>query len=1029
MDRQHLLDALIDPANRTTEATIQSSVRDLLVHGGLDLAAGDLATLEAPSGTGRIDIEIGNAVIEVKKKLASDAAVAKAVDQLAGYVTEREQERQTRIVGILTDGLHWSAWHLPAGSSELAQVDAHQLPASATVQDLDLLCVWLDGLMATTHHLPPTPSEVERRLGAATSATRLDLATLNALLEQAADQPDVALKRELWRRLLTVAFGVAVDDTDDQQLFLEHTYLVVMATLIGHAIIGYQLDNEDPSDLLRGRLFTEAGVYGVIEQDFFDWVGDVEGGLDWVRQLARRIGRFDWAQVDHDVLKVLYESVIGADTRHKLGEYYTPDWLARQIVRDTVDDPATQRVLDPACGSGTFLFWTVRHILDHLEQAGTPTGDAIKQATTRVYGMDVHPVAVTLARITYLLAIGQDRLTADRGPFSVPVFLGDSVQFEQAEGALWSADGLIVHAAGDGTASGGQTSMFAQQLHFPQRVIDDVGTFDRLIADLTDKATNRPHGSAHPTITPILARHGVHPDDQAQVTATFDTLCQLNDDRRNHIWGYYLRNLARPRWLAQPDNRVDRLVGNPPWLSYRHMPTDMQRRFRTLATGRGLWAGGQVATQQDLSALFTVRTCELYLHQGGRFGFVVPFATLSRQAYAGFRTGKWVDATEGPVDAFVTAHLDQPWQLNDVTPDIFPVPSAVVFGTRPEGQTYSPLPATATAFAGKVPADPTDDPFVRTTVPLVVAPNRDDDWSPYHARFYQGATVVPRALTCVEAVDAGPLGTVAGRTAVRAARSTQEKKPWKDVPTLTGQIEDRFLRPMHLGSTVLPFRLDQPWTAVVPWDDDRLLDLNDPGLPKHPGLEQWLTAAEKLWNQHRAKSAKEYSLPGWTDYQRKLTSQFPALDRPRVVYSTSGTTLAATVITDPRAIVDSSLYWAAAASLDEARYLTAVLNAPATTERVRPLQSIGAFGPRHFHKWVWALPIPHYDKHNPDHQQLVGLAIDAETIAAATDIVGLHYPKNRAAIRNALDEHGILAMLDTAVTKIMVDTAEASGKG
>ena len=49
--------------------------------------------------------------------------------------------------------------------------------------------------------------------------------------------------------------------------------------------------------------------------------------------------------------------------------------------------------------------------------------------------MDLHPVAVTLARVTYLLAIGSDRLMhPDRGPIQVPVFLGDAVQ-SRASGA------------------------------------------------------------------------------------------------------------------------------------------------------------------------------------------------------------------------------------------------------------------------------------------------------------------------------------------------------------------------------------------------------------------------------------------------------------------------------------------------------------------------------------------------------------------------------------------------------------------
>jgi len=122
------------------------------------------------------------------------------------------------------------------------------------------------------------------------------------------------------------------------------------------------------------------------------------------------LARFNWAEVDHDVLKVLYESVIDSDTRHALGEYYTPDWLAERMVSEVVDAPLEQRVLDPACGSGTFLFWAVRRYLNAAEAAGVPNPQALVGVTDHVFGIDLHPVAVTLARVTYLLAIGTERL-------------------------------------------------------------------------------------------------------------------------------------------------------------------------------------------------------------------------------------------------------------------------------------------------------------------------------------------------------------------------------------------------------------------------------------------------------------------------------------------------------------------------------------------------------------------------------------------------------------------------------------------
>ena len=258
------------------------------------------------------------------------------------------------------------------------------------------------------------------------------------------DLPAVQLKRELWAKLLTTALGTAF--SDDDRLFIEHTLLVTTAKIIAHAVVG--IDPADPSVspavLARGGLFAQAQITGVVDHDFFDWVVEVAGGRQWVRTLARRLARFAWGQVEHDVMKVLYESVISTSERHRLGEYYTPDWLAEEIVSQVVTEPLTQRVLDPGCGSGTFLFHAVRRYLHAAAAAGTANADAVLGVISHVTGVDVHPVAVTFARVTYLLAIGMDRLqAADRPPIAIPVYLGDSVQWGHGE-TLMHADGLSI---------------------------------------------------------------------------------------------------------------------------------------------------------------------------------------------------------------------------------------------------------------------------------------------------------------------------------------------------------------------------------------------------------------------------------------------------------------------------------------------------------------------------------------------------------------------------------------------------------
>jgi type I restriction-modification system DNA methylase subunit len=164
------------------------------------------------------------------------------------------------------------------------------------------------------------------------------------------------------------------------------------------------INTTNPESILTGRDFKNARVFGAVESDFFDWILLAPGGPELVSKIALHAGRFKWSTAEADVLKVVYESLIDRAERHGLGEYYTPDWLAAKVVRRAIDNPVEARVLDPACGSGTFLFHAVRRFLSEAEAAGMEGMLLAAEATRHIAGIDIHPVAVIIARVTYLIA-------------------------------------------------------------------------------------------------------------------------------------------------------------------------------------------------------------------------------------------------------------------------------------------------------------------------------------------------------------------------------------------------------------------------------------------------------------------------------------------------------------------------------------------------------------------------------------------------------------------------------------------------
>ena len=137
--------------------------------------------------------------------------------------------------------------------------------------------------------------------------------------------------------------------------------------------------------------------------------------------------------------------MITQEERKRLGEYYTPRWLAKEITETVVDAPLSQRVLDPSCGSGTFIETAVEHILNH--SGGLSRTETLKKLQDNVVGIDIHPVAVQLAKATWVMAAA-DTIRAARaegtgtGAVSAPIYLGDSMQLRYDTGTLSASQSI-----------------------------------------------------------------------------------------------------------------------------------------------------------------------------------------------------------------------------------------------------------------------------------------------------------------------------------------------------------------------------------------------------------------------------------------------------------------------------------------------------------------------------------------------------------------------------------------------------------
>jgi SAM-dependent methyltransferase len=1001
-------------------------VYELLVHGlGASSAEVDFER-PVPEVHGRIDALLGRTVFEFKSDLRREWADAER--KLPDYLSQRERETGEHFVGIATDGATFIPYELRDG--HLRRLADY---TTAIERPRELL-VWLGSAVAISAELDPTPDIVRRELGRESLAWQVAQQDLKSLWVEASEHPAARLKRDLWARLLERVYGSPMDaDT----LFFQHTYLSIIAKTMALHVI--DLDMPSPQALLGGQPFREAGISGAVEADFFDWVLSAQHGTNLVHRIALQAGQFKLRDVQTDVLKGLYESLIDPEQRHDLGEYYTPDWLASRMCLHAIDRPLEQRVLDPACGSGTFLFHAVRRFLAAAHQSGLSSREALEQVTSRVLGVDVHPVAIQIARVTFLLALGPERLQ-DRPPYlAIPVYLGDSLQWN-TRGFLAQRDVLI------------EVPDCPHLLEFPFEVARDPARFDAVIERMLLLSQQ---GAPAAGLESWLQREYSLGDSVAKTLArTYETLRDLHQAGRDHIWGFVARNLARPVWLSQEDQRADVVIGNPPWLPYRFMNQELQVSFREECQRCGLWTGGRVATHQDLSGYFFVRCVELYLKSGGLIAFVMPYAAMSRQQFEGFRSGVFAqrrgrarsigavqteDRTVIGVQelstgtAVAVVQFTEGWALSDDVQPLFPVPSCVLFARSGQGARGGALPAVLAA-AGELPQRDASSAEAEARLEWHEAPwpsGADENSSrfPYRDEFRQGATIVPRALFVVENAPAGSLGINPALPVVQSRRTSQEKAPWKDlpvrdahrqgIPLLRGNVEAQFVRPLLLGESVAPFRLLQSVLSVIPWNDDNGILMDSLEVQQHGYLHlaDWLHRAESLWDQHRRSTM---NLTQQIDYYGKVSAQFP-VSKLRVAYAASGTLPAVAIVRDERAVVEHALYWTAPATEEEALYLEAVMNSETARERAEHLQARGQWGARHFDKVMLSLPIPKYDTSEPLHRELAQATRRAETVAASVPLQsGMHFVTARRRIRDALWADGVSREMDNLVAQLLV---------
>jgi SAM-dependent methyltransferase len=180
-----------------------------------------------------------------------------------------------------------------------------------------------------------------------------------------------------------------------------------------------------------------------------------------------------WDLVKPEIFGTLFQSSMDADERHAFGAHFTSEFDIRKVVGPTIVRPWREkmtaawdkvgklkevlrdlrlfRVLDPACGSGNFLYVAYRE-LKRLEReilvrlSEISKGEPLETAVSihQFFGLDIQPFAVELAKVTLMLAKEQEvRETAKLQEIEGLLVLENPLPLDNLDKNILCADALF----------------------------------------------------------------------------------------------------------------------------------------------------------------------------------------------------------------------------------------------------------------------------------------------------------------------------------------------------------------------------------------------------------------------------------------------------------------------------------------------------------------------------------------------------------------------------------------------------------
>lgn len=978
--------------------------------------------------TGFADNLVGLTAIEYEKNLTSAPIFQVGYNQVRQYVAGllNQGAPAHSVRGVLSDTVRWHAY-------EVASILPTAIVGSISATDVELRpatvrpvvdCSAADLTAARQLH-GFLEFHLGREAGQVLSASTLRdmfglesplgarfVADANVVVDAAfAREPDYAeMVQGLWASFVSFVGTEAQAGQFDKQAYVCELYLLTLAKLIAANVLNESAlvsNQNELQEILDGSYFKAQGLTNLVEYDYFGWLTKVLHVAPLIQlaediQLDLRAFNYSFLHAE-DLFGQLVTQLAQRTQRLLLGQEPTPGWLVAKMVdaiQSRVAAGEAWRFVDPCCGSGAFVVEVVSRRAQQPGFAELTREQRGQELAQTITGFDVDPLAVMLAKVSWLVAARTSLQTFNSGfPLSIPIYHADSLF------ALTPlARRVVMNAAGDFDLNlDGQRVALPGFLASPEMQ----GFFDEFMDSLYRIAQG--YASLNPSTTVTITDIRVVLSAAANSTGTTlnviqvaqcesfgqqfaSILADLERRGRNGLWLHMLKNGYRPALVRGKFNGV---VTNFPWLALSKLAGNPYGAVLQAKTEEfQLQPVPQSAPHLELATIFMTHAAKHYLGARGHLAAVVPNSVIQGTQHEPLRSGMYRTGRHG-----VPLHFVEVWDADRQTFGTTNV-AAVLIGEK--------APTLPQALHGRFVKEGTAD----VVYPLFLSTlNNRNAWTKIlvnmtnvgNFAFRQGADIMPRTTWLHDVtVVPGPGGTsrynvapIVGANSAFNHLITSAKK-CSSFRAVATNVSSAWAFELLTSAHLLQFIVNQPAIAILPMQHraagrptiqpaDVVAFAADPSARAH--FQRVFTALEQNdgWAQPGVNTDFVF---GKLNLRNKLSSQQFSVGDTLVIFGAGGGYPAAakfivTAQNVSRLIIDQTLYWMIVNDADKADYLMGLINSACLGDTIRPFQPVGKNGPRHVHELPLAV-IPPWNATDPHHVGVVAATrqLQAELMAA-----------------------------------------------